>query len=40
MLYQTLIEPDFGKIFLERPFLLDPAQMKFIILPFDLSING
>jgi hypothetical protein len=35
-----LIEPDFGKTFLERPFVLDPAQLKSIILPFDLSLNG
>jgi hypothetical protein len=38
--YQTLIESNFGKTFLERPFVLDPVQMKSIILPFDLSING
>jgi hypothetical protein len=40
MLYQTLIELDFGKTFLERLFVLDLAQMKSIIVPFNLSING
>jgi hypothetical protein len=40
MLYQTMIELDFGKTFLERPFVLDPVQMKSIILPFNLYING